>query len=298
MADAPDPAPDAAPDPAPDADELRAAIRDRWEAAAPGWAAQHARLQRATMAVSRWLVEAIEPQPGHRVLELAAGLGETGYLAAELVEPGGTLISSDGAEAMVEAARARAAELGVRNVEHRVLELEWIDLPAAGLDAVLCRWGYMFALDRGAALRETRRVLRPGGRLALATWTAAERNPFAAIPRRALVEAGLVDGFEAPGPGMFDLGSEALVRELLEEAGLMDVRVEELELAIPYEDLDDYWTATAAMSGAFGELVATLDARQTEDLRARIAAAITPFAVPGEARFRLPGVALLASASA
>lgn len=280
-----------------DPDELRAAARERWERSAAGWSAQRERLRGATMPVSRWLVDAIAPQPGERVLELAAGVGDTGFLAAELIRPGGTLICSDGAEAMLEAARARAAQLGVTDAEFKLLELEWIDLPAASVDAVLCRWGYMLALDPGAALRETRRVLRPGGRVALATWTEAARNPFAAIPRRALFDAGLVAGLAAPGPGMFDLHDAVALGELLEEAGFLEARVEEVTLTMPYEGLDDYLTATASMSSPFGDLVATLDERQLADLRERVAAATAPFADASGA-LALPGVALVAAASA
>ena len=83
---------------------------------------------------------------------------------------------------MVEGARARAAELGLANVEFRVLDAEWIDLQLASVDAVLCRWGYMLMVDPAAALRETRRVLRTGGRLALAVWDASQRNPWAQLP--------------------------------------------------------------------------------------------------------------------
>jgi SAM-dependent methyltransferase len=281
----------------PDPDELRFAVRDRWERAAAGWRARNERFQRIAMPVSRWLVDAIEPQPGQRVLELAAGLGEVGYLVAELIRPGGTLVSSDGAEAMVEAASARAAELGVADVEHRQLELEWIDLPAADVDAVICRWGYMFALDRGAALRETRRVLRPGGRLALATWAEPARVPFGAIPRQALVDAGLVDGFDAGGPGMFDLSDRDDLRALLEEAGFMDVVVEEIPVAFAYEDVDDYWAMTVDLSRPFADVVATLDARQLADLRERVAVAVAPFA-DADGSLTVPGVALVAAASA
>ena len=160
-----------------DPDEYRRASLDRWERAAGGWATQRERFQAAALPVSRWMVDAIEPQPGQQVLELAAGPGDTGFLAAERIAPGGTLLCSDAAEPMLEAARARSDGLGVTNVEFRVLDAEWIDLPAASQDAVLCRWGYMLLADPGAALRETRRVLRPGGRLALAAWDAPERNP-------------------------------------------------------------------------------------------------------------------------
>lgn len=281
-----------------DPDELRAAVRDRWERAADGWRARNERFQRAAMPVSRWLLDAIEPQPGQQVVELAAGVGETGFLAAELIEPGGTLISSDGAEAMLAHARERAAELGLRNVDFKLLELEWIDLAAASVDSVICRWGLMFALDRGAALREMRRVLRPGGRVALATWTGPDRNPMGAIPRQALVDAGLVASFESDGPGMFDLADAASLRTLLEDAGFADVVLEEVPLTMPYAGAEDFWATTCDLSRPFGDLVATLNDVQRADLHERVDTALAAYADPASGTLRLPGVALVAAAGA
>src|ERR671928_1520507 len=146
-----------------DAEAYRAESRERWEAAAAGWGQEREAFQRDTVAVSQWMLDAAHLQPGHTVLELAAGPGDTGLMAAELVAPGGRAIITDNADAMIEAARARAKEVGARNVEVRPMEAEWIDMPTASVDAVLCRWGYMLLADPEAALRETRRGLRARG---------------------------------------------------------------------------------------------------------------------------------------
>jgi len=286
-------------EPETDPDELRAAARERWERAADGWQRSNERFQAAAMPVSQWLIDAIDAQPGQRVLELAAGVGETGFLAAELIAPGGgTLISSDGADAMLAHARARAEQLGLTNVEFKQLELEWIDLPAASVDAVLCRWGYMLVVDKAAALRETRRVLKPGGRLALAAWSTPERVTFAAIPRKALVEAGLVDGFNiAAGPGMFDLADPDALRALLEETGFADATVEELPITLCYDGVEDLIASTRELAPAFADVVDPLDERQRADLVARLTAATAPFAAP-DGSLALPAVALGATAEA
>ena len=136
------------------------------------------------MPVSVWMVDALALQPGYEVLELAAGTGEVGFLAAEQIAPGGTLISSDFSPEMITAAQERAEQMGIANVRFRQIDAEGIDQPAASLDGVLCRWGYMLMADGEAALRETRRVLRPGARVALAAWTRAGENPWASIPAR------------------------------------------------------------------------------------------------------------------
>src|SRR5205085_3388175 len=105
--------------------------RTRWERMAPGWERHSDRQWAATEIVSRDLVRRLDPEPGDVVLELAAGVGQTGLLVAEAVAPGGRVICTDFSPAMVEAARRLAARLGADGIEHRVMDAQALDLPAA-----------------------------------------------------------------------------------------------------------------------------------------------------------------------
>jgi SAM-dependent methyltransferase len=276
-----------------DRDELLA----RWDAMAPGWKATRENFQRTMEPVSQWLVEAIHPQPGHRVLELAAGLGDTGLIAAQLVEPGGSVLITDGSENMVAAAREHAEEVGATNVELRTMQAEWIDLPAASVDGVICRFGYMLLVDPEAALRETRRVLKPGGRVALAVWDDLERNPWMKVLREALVARGLAPSAVPDGPGPFALGSQEAVAELLDTAGFDDIEVHPLDLVVGAASLDAWWDHVMQTSITTAELVRELAPADHYELRDLVDAGYSPY-VHDDGSLKVPARALVAAAAA
>jgi len=280
-----------------DAEAYRADSRERWEAAAPGWAREREAFQRDAITVSRWLLDAAHLQPGHTVLELAAGPADTGLLAAELVAPGGKAIITDNAEAMIEAAKARAEEVGATNVEIRPMEAEWIDLPTASVDAVLCRWGYMLLADPEAALRETRRVLRPGGRVALAAWAGPDANPWIAVMGRVMVERGLIEQLPADAPGPLAFGRPGRIEELLDVAGFDDIEVAPLDFAFHAASLDEWWEHSIAMSGSFSRVVGGLSPAEHYALRDAFDAAYAPY-VRADGSLEIPARALVAAASA
>jgi SAM-dependent methyltransferase len=247
-------------------EDYRAESRRRWGAQAAGWESRRDALRSTTMPVSAWMIDAIDPQPGHTLLELAAGTGDTGLLAAELIEPGGTLICSDFAPEMLATAQRRAEELGIRNVRFKQIDAETsIDLEAASVDGVLCRWGYMLMADPGTALRETRRVLRPGARVALAAWAGPESNPWSALPVRELFERGIAEEGDPDAPNQFTWAREGLVAEQLEAAGFTEHHVETLDFAITYPSVEDWWAAQSALSARFS---AALSRASEEDIAA------------------------------
>jgi SAM-dependent methyltransferase len=268
-----------------------------WEEAAAGWVRSQEAIRDFGAPVSHWMLDAVAPQPGQRVLELAAGLGETGLLAAELVAPVGGAVISDQAEAMLVGARARAAELGLSNIEFQVINAEWIDLPVASVDVVLCRWGYMLMADPGAAVRDARRVLRSGGRIALAVWDNIEHNPWAALPGLELRERGLLP-LPAPGtPGPFSLGRAEGVYELLEQAGFVEVNVESLQLHRRHPSFEQFWETTLDLSRAFHDAVLERPQEEIEQIKAAVHARIAAFQTL-DGVLDIPARTLVASASA
>ncbi|MFL5845537.1 MAG: class I SAM-dependent methyltransferase [Solirubrobacteraceae bacterium] len=276
---------------------FRTTSRERWETAASGWEARRADLQRAAEPVSHWMVEAIAPQPGHVVLELAAGVGDTGFLAAELVKPGGKVICTDGAEPMLEAARRRAAELGLDNVEFEAMEAEWIDGQTASLDAVLCRWGYMLLADPEAALRETRRVLKPGGRVALAAWDAPGHNPWVTATTAELVAQGLSQPPPPDEPGMFSFAGDGVISELLLSTGFEDVVVDAVDIVYGVASFDEWFDYLFDVSPSLGEALARATPEQRDLVYEGIEARLAEFR--GEdGSLALPGRTLVAAASA
>ena len=161
------------------ADEYRKRSALNWEQAAAGWESESARVREMGGPITAWLIEHLELAPGVTVLELASGPGDVGLAVAAALGGDGTVILSDRAHAMVEAARRAAAAAGITNAEMRVLDAESLDLADESVDRVVCRFAYMLVADRAAAFRETRRVLRPGGRVAFAVWATAAENEWA-----------------------------------------------------------------------------------------------------------------------
>lgn len=268
-----------------------------WEAAASGWTRRQETIRRLGAPVSAWMLDAVALQPGERVLELAAGLGETGMLAAEQVAPMGGVIVSDQADGMLEGARARAVELGLSNVEFQLIAAESIDLPLASVDAVLCRWGYMLLADPPAALAETRRVLRPDGRLALAVWDSVQHNPWALHPTLELIERGLVPPPTPGTPGPFALGDPERVRELLAGAGFSEIDVQALDLFQRHDSFEHFWETTLDISGAFHNAVLSRPEPEIDEIRTALAARLEPF-LQADGAIAIPGRTLVASASA
>jgi SAM-dependent methyltransferase len=239
--------------------------------------------------VGERLVDALDPQPGETILELACGPGDTGLTAAARLGASGLLLSTDFAEGMVAAARRRSAELGLANVEHRVVDGQAIDLPDARVDGILCRWGYMLMPDPAQALRETWRVLRPGGRVAFSVWADARDNPWASAAGKVAIDLGWATPPEPDAPGPFRLGDAERVRGLVEAAGFAWYEIEDVVVTWRYESFDQYWDTSRDLSFSLATTLLTLDQDDAGRLRELTERALAPF-TGADGTLTIPGL--------
>lgn len=171
---------------------------------------------------ARWapdLVALAAPRPGERVLDVACGTGVVTRLAAERVGTSGRVAGLDVNADMLAAARAVSREFAIEWHEGSALQLPFAD---ASFDVALCQQGLQFFPDRAAGLREMRRALVPGGRLALSCWRSVEHQPG----MRALDEAMARRlGAKSASLPPLSLGDRETLRGLITGAGFREVRI-------------------------------------------------------------------------
>ncbi len=278
----------------PTADQVRRRVHQMWGSVAESWGKHVDHVELRAEAVSRLMIEKVSPAAGDEVLELACGAGGLGLAIAGHVAPGGRVVLSDVAPEMVEIASARAIErshvdAAATQVTAQVLDLEQIDMPDASFDIVVCREGLMFALDPGRAVREIVRVLRPGGRLAIAVWGPRPRNPWLGVLADAV---HLHTGMPVPPagtPGPFSLGADGALEAMLTEAGLDKVSV--LPVDVPTHDasFDDYWQLRIDLAGPLKQRLAALPPEDLNAIRETVREGLSKYQTSDG--LRVPGLA-------
>jgi SAM-dependent methyltransferase len=226
-----------------------------WTSVAPGWDAHRAEIETMKEEVTRDLLARLDLQPGERVLELGAGTGELALQLASAVGPTGHVIASDVAPGMVALLRTTLADAA--NVEVGQLDALDTGLPGGSVDAVVMRFGLMLVDDPEAVLRECRRVLAPGGRVAVAVWAAAQHNPWLLYVGMAAQMHGVVTGGPPTGPGgIFSLGEQSVLEGAVRNAGFADATIHEVPTTSTFANSDEHFDTVASLAGPLSAAIA------------------------------------------
>ena len=278
-----------------DPDVYRRRSYELWQQMAGRWERGREVLWETTRPVSEWLVDRLSPHPGQTILELAAGAGETGFLAAGRLGDQGRLISSDFAPDMIQAARRVADELGITNAEFRIIDAERLELDDASVDGAICRFGYMLMADPARALRETRRVIKGGGRLVFSVFGEPERNPWMTVARAVMAERGHLPTPDPAEPGIFSLSDPDTIHDLAADAGFAHRELEETPIGFRFDDGDSLWAYVSELQGPIALAIARLNNQERRAVRAALEERYAAFRENGG--YRLPGLVLNVLAS-
>jgi SAM-dependent methyltransferase len=278
-----------------DAAKYKDAQREQWNRDGAAWRRWTPRLERWYGAATREMLDAARIEPGQRVLDVAAGAGEPAVSAAERVGPRGYVLATDISEGIIELALQVARERGLEQVETRRMDGEKLELPDASFDAVLCRLGLMYMPHPVTALREWRRVLKPGGRVAVAVFSTPDRNPWGALPASIIRARAQVPPPAAGQPGPFSLGGAGVLERMFREAGFDEPELRTVPVPHRAASSADYVGVAREAFGGFNAMMAHVSAGERESAWDEVERAMRSFESPGG--FEVPGECLVVAAT-
>lgn len=280
-----------------DAAEFRSAQRDSWNIAATGWAKWSPRIDEWTGAVSRRLVELAAVQPGNRVLDIACGYGEPALTAARAATPGGSVVATDIAPEMIAFGRERAQREGIDNIEFVESAAGALDLEPQSFDAAVSRWGLIFEPEGEATAGRIRGFMKPGARIAIASWGPPERVPMVSLAMQTAMRKLDVPPPPPGTPGPLSRPTPEAIASLLQGGGFGDVQVEEMQVMFEWESADEFTNYTRDIVAPLVAMVRQHPDDVQRDTWETITQAARDFA-GGDGPVRMDNLVLLASGSA
>ena len=244
----------------PDNNELKERERSAWASVADGWKRRDEVLRKGAAPVTERMLKLAGISPGHRVLDIASGTGEPAISAAELSGTTGKVTATDLTEEMLACARDKAARAGVANIEFLCVDGETLDFEADTFDAVTIRWGLMFMPEPETCLGLAHGVMKQQGRIAIACWSAPDKNPFVGVLMQTLGKYMEVPKPLPGTPGIFAMADPDRLHGLIAAAGFRNIELEELEIDVITVDCGQaYWDTISDLAAPVMTLVNQLN---------------------------------------
>jgi enediyne biosynthesis protein CalE5 len=251
--------------------------RQDWNRVAGGWEKWDRFFDEQMAFLNHRLVADARLRFGMRVLDLGSGTGYPALLGAQTVGPSGSVIGIDLAEQMLAVARRKATASGLANVTFCTGDVTALPFEASSFDAVTSRFCLMFLPEIPKAAAEIARVLKPGGWVATAVWSAPEKNPSIGLSMEAIKKVVELPPPDPTAPGIFRLAKPDDLAGMLHQAGLVDVTDQEFLAEWSYASAEEYYTSLLEIAAPIQNLMAKLSAPQVQEVRRLITQAATQY---------------------
>lgn len=251
--------------------------RQDWNRVAGGWEKWDRFFDEQMAFLNHRLVADARLRSGLRVLDLGSGTGYPALLDAQTVGPSGSVIGLDLAEQMLDAARRKATRLGLSNITFRASDVTMLPFEANSFDAITSRFCLMFLPEIPKAAAEIARVLKPGGWLAAAVWSAPEKNPSIGLAMAAIKQVIDLPPPDPAAPGVFRLAKPGDLAGMFQQAGLIDVSDQEFLGEWSYGSADEYYTSLMEIAAPVQNLMAMLTELQRQNVTQRLLEAASQF---------------------
>ena len=261
----------------PSSEQVINSQRQDWNRVAGGWEKWDCFFDEQMAFLNHRLVGDARLHSGLRVLDLGSGTGYPALLAAQTVGSKGSVVGIDLAEHMLTVAEKKAKRLGLPNVTFRVGDVTTLPFESASFDAVTSRFCLMFLPEIPKAALEIARVLKPGGWIAAAVWSAPEKNPSISLSMAAVKQMIDLPATDPMAPGIFRLAKPGDLAGMLEKAGLADIADEEFLGEWSYGSTDEYYTSLMEIAAPVQNLMATLSEAQRMEVKQLIIKAASQF---------------------
>ncbi|GGX40836.1 methyltransferase domain-containing protein [Saccharospirillum salsuginis] len=229
---------------------------------------------------------AAQVDAGHKVLDVACGTGALACAVNERVGPEGSVTGLDPNDEMLTVARSKQPD-----IEWQEGAAEELPFDDATFDAVVSQFGFMFFDNKEVALREMMRVLKPGGRLALAVCDGLDHSPGYAVLTELLHRLfghDIANAFRAP----FSCGDRDQLRDWFNKADIPDATLRRQDGRVHFDSVDDLVATERACAWTLGGL---LNDAQFDRLKLAAGESLAPFIdANGQVTFTMPSLLVTA----
>lgn len=188
------------------------------------------------------VLNALDAQPGDRIIDLGSGTGEPALTLARSMDGQIQITGIDAADGMVKVAQGKVTSEALKGISFQTMPAENMSFADNTFDRALCRFGVMLFADPLQGMKEMHRVLKPGGRYSLAVWSTPE-TMLTLHWTYQVFQDRITEEFYPPLAKVTSLGAPGIVERLMQDAGFSDITVETNTFHYQFDSFDAYWDA-------------------------------------------------------